>query len=88
LIPSLGKDILSEISGFRLEKFKSELVKKELAPATVAHCLKLFRQIFNKALVWGLHKGENPIKGVKMPSIQNQRERFLSREEAKTLLEA
>jgi integrase len=87
LIPALGKDLLNEISSFRLEKFKSELVKKELAPATVAHCLKLFRQIFNKALVWGMFKGENPIKGVKMPTIQNQRERFLSYDEAKTLLE-
>ena len=88
LIPALSKNRLNNISSFRLEKFKSELVKKDLAPATVAHCLKLFRQIYNKALVWGLHKGDNPIKGVKMPTIQNQRERFLSYDEAKTLLEA
>jgi integrase len=88
LIPVLGKDRLNEISSFKLEKFKSELVKKKLAPATVAHCLKLFRQIYNKALVWGLHKGDNPVKGVKMPTIQNQRERFLSYNEAKILLEA
>jgi len=88
LIPALGKDRLNEISSFRLEKLKSELIKKELAPASVKHCLVLFRQIYNKALVWGLHKGENPIKGVKMPSVQNQRERFLSYEEAQSLLEA
>jgi integrase len=88
LIPALGKERLTDISPFRLEKFKSDLIKKELAPATVAHCLKLVRQIWNKALVWGLHKGENPVHGVKMPTIQNQREKFLSYDEAKVLLEA
>jgi len=88
LIPALGKNRLNQISSFVLEKLKSDLIRKGLAPATVAHCLKLFRQIYNKALAWGLYKGENPIKGVKMPSVHNQRERFLSYDEAKTLLEA
>ncbi len=78
---------LSDISPLDLERMKSELTKEGKAPATVAHCLKLFRQIFNKAVAWGLHKGDNPIKAVKMPAIQNQRERFLSHEEATLLLD-
>ena len=88
LIPALGKERLNDISSFRLEKLKSDLVKKNLAPATVRHCLVLVRQIYNKALSWDLYKGSNPIKGVKMPSVQNQRERFLSFDEAKQLLDA
>ena len=78
---------LSDISPLDLERMKSELVKEGKAPATVAHCLKLFRQMFNKAVLWGLHQGENPVKAVKMPTIQNQRERFLSHEEAVLLLD-
>lgn len=79
---------LNEISSFDLERMKSELSKEGLAPATVKHCLVLVRQIFNKALLWGMYSGQNPIKGVKMPTLQNERQRFLSHDEADTLLTA
>ncbi|MFH1081252.1 MAG: site-specific integrase [Pseudomonadota bacterium] len=79
---------LDEISSFDLERLKADLLKKELAPATVKHCLVIVRQIYNKAAIWGLHKGENPVIGVKMPVLQNRRERFLSHSEAQTILKA
>jgi integrase len=82
----LGKKRLNEISSFDLEKVKSDLIKKELSPATVKHCLVLVREIFNKAIEWGKYKGSNPVKGVKMPTLSNARERFLSHEEADLLL--
>ncbi|MBU1054845.1 MAG: site-specific integrase [Proteobacteria bacterium] len=77
---------LNEISSFDLERLKSDLTKDGLSPATVKHCLILIRQIYNKAKIWGIYKGENPIQGVKMPSLQNQRTRFLTHEEANLLL--
>jgi len=77
---------LTEISSFDLERFKGQLLKKGLAPASVKHCLVLFRQIFNKAMLWRLYEGKNPLKGVKMPVVQNERTRFLSYEEAHLLL--
>ena len=77
---------LNEISSFHLERLKSELTKKELAPATVKHCLVLVREIFNKAVEWGKYKGANPVRGVKLPTLSNKRERFLSHEEADKLL--
>jgi len=77
---------LNEITSFDLERMKSELLKQGLSPATTKHALVLSRQIVNKSIAWGMYKGENPIKGVKMPVIQNQRERFLSYEEANRLL--
>jgi integrase len=79
---------INEISSFDLEKMKSELSKEGLAPATVKHCLVLFRTMINKAIIWKLYEGLNPIKGVKLPTVQNQRERFLSYEEADLLLNA
>ncbi|HDM75588.1 MAG TPA: site-specific integrase [Deltaproteobacteria bacterium] len=65
---------------------KAELLKKGKAPATVKHCLVLVRQIINKAIAWGLWYGENPVKKVKLPRLNNQRVRFLSYEEAEILL--
>jgi len=77
---------LNDISPFDLEQLKADLTKEGLAPGSVKHCLVLFRQIFNKAVLWGMYKGDNPIKGVKLPTLNNQRERFLTHEEANILL--
>ena len=77
---------LSEISPLDLEKLKQDLLKKKLAPATIKHALCVFRQAVNRAIEWGLYKGENPIKRVKMPVVNNQRQRFLSHAEAESLL--
>jgi integrase len=86
------KDVLygkrmNEITGFELERLKQELKKKNLSDASVKHVLVLFRCIYNKAISWALHDGPNPIKSVKMPVPQNQRERFLTHEEADRILE-
>ncbi|MCE5265976.1 MAG: site-specific integrase [Deltaproteobacteria bacterium] len=78
---------LDAISAFDLERLKNKLTQDGLAPGSVKHCLVLFRQMFNKAVLWGMHKGDNPIKGVKLPTLQNQRERFLTYDEASLLLD-
>jgi integrase len=87
LAPAFDEKRLNEISSFDLEKMKNDLIKKGYAPGSVKHCLVLIRQIFNKAILWGMYKGDNPIKGVKMPVLQNQRERFLRYDEASLLLD-
>jgi integrase len=86
LAPALDDKRMNEISSFDLERLKNNLSKAGYAPGSVKHCLVLFRQIFNKAVLWGMYKGDNPIKGVKLPTLQNQRERFLTYEEASLLL--
>jgi integrase len=86
LAPYLADKRLDEINSFDLEKIKSDLLRKKLAPATVKYTLIIVRQAYNKALAWGMYKGMNPIKGVKLPILQNTRERFLSYKEADTLL--
>jgi len=78
---------LDSIPPFDLERMKNDLLKNDYSPATVKHCLVLIRQIYNKAVAWGIYKGPNPVRGVKMPSLQNQRDRFLSHDEANRLLE-
>ena len=88
LAPFFKDKRIDEISALDLERFKSLLMDKGLAPATVKHCLVLFRQVVNKAITWGLYEGTNPIKGVKLPRLQNKKERFLMFQEAKQLLTA
>jgi len=86
LEPRFADKPLSRISPFDLERMKAQLLKQGLAPATVKHNLVLVRQIINKAIAWGMWKGENPVKSVKMPPVRNRRERFLSVDEAHILL--
>jgi len=87
LAKTLAGKRMNDISSFDLERLKSSLFKESYSPATVKHCLVLIRQIYNKAITWGKYKGENPVCGVKMPVLQNQRIRFLTHEEADKLLE-
>ncbi len=84
----LGAKRLDEISSFDLERLKGDLLKGGLAPATVRHCLVVVRAIFNKIFAWKFYQGPNPVKDVTLPTIQNQRTRFLSHEEAARLLES
>ncbi|MEN6318646.1 MAG: site-specific integrase [Syntrophaceae bacterium] len=86
IAPRFDNKRMDEISSFDLERFKSDLSKQGLSPASVKHCLVLIRQIYNKGSLWGLWDGKNPILGVTMPTIQNKKNRFLSMEEADILL--
>ena len=42
--------------------------------------------MYNRASDWNLYEGPNPVKKIKMPVIQNARDRFLSIDEADKLL--
>ena len=80
---------LDEIHPFALEGLKQEILKeKKVTPATAKHVLVLVGEVYNKAIAWGMYQGENPVKKVKMPILENKRERFLSHDEAKELLSA
>jgi integrase len=85
LEPRFANKPLSKISSFDLERMKMELLKQGLAPATVKHNLVLVRQLFNRAIDWGMWSGENPVRKVKLPKLNNRRERFLTPEQAQLL---
>ncbi len=78
---------MNEIAPFDIEGLKIDLKKKNMAPATINHILKLLNQIFNKAIEWNLFRGINPVKKIKLLTKDNQRIRFLSHEEAALLLD-
>jgi len=77
---------LDAIVPLDLERLKSEMAKTKISPKTISHCLALIRAMYNKAIEWNLYQGENPVKKIKMPTVQNARDRFFSMEEAELLL--
>jgi integrase len=87
LQPRFENKRLNEISSFDLERMKVELLKEGLAQGTIRNILTLFGVIVNKATAWKLYDGKNPLNGVKKPVSQNRRERFLSFEEARLILD-
>lgn len=82
----LGNLPLKDIDVLLLENLKLEL-GENLADATVKHCLVLIRQTFNKAILWQKFAGQDPISGVLIPKLDNERFRFLSLDEANSLLD-
>ncbi len=88
LAEPLGDNPLKEITPFLLEGVKKKLQEKGLAGATIKHALVIIRQAYNKAILWGLYAGPNPVKGVKLPKLNNAQERVLTQEEEGLLMAA
>ena len=84
--PRFDEKRLDGISPFDLERMKSEMAKAGMSAKTIAHCLGLLRAMYNRAADWDIYTGANPVRKVKMPVIQNARDRFFSIEEADQLL--
>jgi len=75
---------LYEITSLDVERFKSQRAK-EVSPATVNRALAVLKSMYNKAILWD-RVVKNPCKGVKLFKENNQRLRFLEREEIEKLL--
>jgi len=90
--PIIGALTLAKISQRDIESLKEALVGKNLAPATVKHCVVLVRMVFNRGReMFGMPfadmVGENPTTGIKLPKLRNGRLRYLKRAESDLLLE-
>ncbi|HPQ44238.1 MAG TPA: tyrosine-type recombinase/integrase [Syntrophales bacterium] len=84
--PTLGHLPMKDIAPFHLEKLKKTMADGGQSPRSIEYALSVVRQIFNTAKRLGTFEGENPTAKVKFPKPDNQRMRFLTREEADTLL--
>jgi len=80
-----GGRYLHEITPLLVNKFKVER-RQEVSPATTNRGLACLKCMFNKAKEWGKFNGENPVYKVKLFKENNQRVRFLEREEIDKLL--
>lgn len=88
LAPVIGRLALKSVSPLHLERVKKSMADAGRAPRSISYCLAVVRQVFNQARLLGLYQGEAPTSKVKPPRADNRRLRFLSQEEAASLLEA
>lgn len=79
---------LNQILAPHINNVLSRMRETGRAITTQNHVLKLIRQAFKKANEWNVWKGPNPCDYIKLPKDNNARQRFLSHEEARTLLTA
>lgn len=86
--PRFGEKSIDQITPLELEGYKTELLQKGLAAASVRLILGDMRNVYNKLKRWGKYKGDNPFEQVQMPKVDNARTRFLNQQEADKLLAA
>jgi len=88
--PVFGHKNVKSLKSLDFEDFKQDLFAKGLEAQTVKHQLTLARTIINYAIKHEILKNyTNPIANgkVKMPDIDNKRQAYLIKEEAKEILE-
>jgi len=76
---------LHEITPLDIEKFKSKRIK-EIKPSTANRELACLKAMFYKAIQWKRYNGSNPVKEVKFFKEDNNRLRYLEKEEIDKLV--
>lgn len=88
ILPVIGKKPMRKVSPMDLERIKKNMADAGRSPRSIQYCLATIRQAFNTARRLDLFTGDNPVSKIKQPKVENRRLRFLSQNEANTLLEA
>ena len=88
LKPVIGNLTLENISPIHLERIKKNMADAGKLPRSATYALSVVRQVYNFAKTVDLYKGGCPVSKVKLPKKDNQRQRFLTHEEANRLLAA
>ncbi len=86
--PVFGDKAVKSLKTIDFETYKEQLKQAGLSAQTIKHQLTLVRTIINYAIKHDLIKNfKNPLSNIKMPDIDNQRQAFLTKKQAKKLLE-
>ena len=88
IAPAIGDIPLQKIDAAKVEALAVKIQKAGKSPGTVAKILGILSQVWHKAAARDIVKGESPTRRVKKPKRDNRRARFLSHDEARTLLSA
>jgi len=86
--PLMGCKETDEITKKDIEDIQKKLIDKGRAPKTVNWFIQQINAIFNHAIKEGVFKHSNPCKLVKHLKYDNARERYLTLDEVKALLNA
>jgi len=82
----LGHKAIDDITSEDILKIQQEKLKK-LAPKTVNHITQLIGTIFNYNIKHKYIKVDNPVANIKKLKVNNERLRYLSKDEIKELLD-
>ena len=92
--PVIGNLRLMDIAPIHFERIKSNMKANSkrknwggLSARSIFYCLAVCRQVFNYGRQNDYFHGDNPVCKVKKPTTDNRRMRFLTHEEAQTLLD-
>ncbi|MDA2920772.1 site-specific integrase [Desulfobacterota bacterium AH_259_B03_O07] len=83
-----GDNKLSTITAEDIDIYKQGRLDKGAKPGTIKRELNVIKNLFNRAKRWKKFFGENPVSQSGMPEVHDQKERVLSMEEEKRLIEA
>lgn len=85
--PAFGHRRMDAITLMELEDFKNILLAKPLSPASVRLIVGDIRRVYRKMIEWDIYKGNDPTVKLAMPKVENARTRFLTPQEAQSLLQ-
>jgi len=85
--PAIGKIPLKDLRQFHLERLKKTLLDAGKSARTIQYIFSTVRVVWNHARKDRLIEGDSPTKSINKPKVENRRIRFLTTEEAQTLLE-
>ncbi len=87
--PAIGGKRLDEILLLDLERIRKKMATAGRAARSVQYVKAIIRQVYSYASIRGLFKGQPPTQHfLKNQKLDNKRQRYLSPNEAKALLEA
>lgn len=87
LLPVFGGRRLENITPLEVESLKKKLGQSGLSPQSIVHILGFLNRIYKQTYAWGMHQLPSPTIGVSKPKVQNARTRYLTKDEARRLLE-
>jgi integrase len=85
--PAIGGIPLRDLRPLHLERLKKNLLVAGKSPRTIQYVFSTVRVVWNHARKNRVIEGDSPTRAVPKPKVENRRIRFLSAEEAQTLLE-
>ena len=86
LKPVLAGMTFHDIKPFHIERVKKNMLDKGQAPRSIQYCLAVFRQVWNLAVRDDVTNLSSPAKNVKIPKVNNLKDRFFTEGEEAILL--
>lgn len=77
---------LQSITAYRIDSLMNDMRAKGLSVQYIRLAVGLVRRIMRRMRTWGLYDGPDPFQTVRMPVLNNSRQRYLTPDEARNLL--